>query len=447
MSGLYAGFHRVNITPRLGIPLAGYYQTRISAGVLDELETSAVALKSGENTALIISVDHLGLEQKWVDGMRKRVSDAAGVPLDGIFIACTHTHTAPLIRQADTDDMQREYIDFLTNRLADAAKMAVADLKPAKMGRGRAHAPNIAFNRRYYMKNGEIRTNPGVNNPDVASAVGTADDIVSVLRFDRETGETILIAHFAVHPDTVGGANISADWPGFARRFTESAIENTRCIVLNGAQGDINHVNVSPKAGDENDLAPDFDDCPRGYGHARHMGRCVAGTVMQVFDKVEYSFNDDLNVRQAVISVKSNKPDIGEIDSARRINDLHKAGRDSEIPYTGMMLTTVVAEAERMLLLENGPDEFKVRLSCVSIGNVNLFGVAGEPFSAIGSAMKRETGNDYTLTCCCVNGNEGYFPTLDAYRDGGYESRSSIFKAGVAEAIINEGTKLLNAKG
>ena len=48
------------------------------------------------------------------------------------------------------------------------------------------------------------------------------------------------------------------------------------------------------------------------------------------------------------------------------------------------------------------------------------------------------------LPCCLTNGNEVYFPMQEAYDEGGYESQSSFFKAGVAEFLIEEGTKLLN---
>jgi hypothetical protein len=34
---------------------------------------------------------------------------------------------------------------------------------------------------------------------------------------------------------------------------------------------------------------------------------------------------------------------------------------------------------------------------------------------------------------------------MDAYNEGGYEARSSNFKAGVAELLIDEGLKLLGA--
>ena len=49
------------------------------------------------------------------------------------------------------------------------------------------------------------------------------------------------------------------------------------------------------------------------------------------------------------------------------------------------------------------------------------------------------------LPCCLTNGDAGYFPMRDAYDEGGYEARSSDFKAGVAELIIAEGKELLNS--
>ena len=48
-----------------------------------------------------------------------------------------------------------------------------------------------------------------------------------------------------------------------------------------------------------------------------------------------------------------------------------------------------------------------------------------------------------TIVCCCANGYEGYFPMQSAYDEGGYEARSSKFKPGVAEAIIEGSVELL----
>jgi len=44
---------------------------------------------------------------------------------------------------------------------------------------------------------------------------------------------------------------------------------------------------------------------------------------------------------------------------------------------------------------------------------------------------------------CITNGKNGYFPMKGAYNEGGYESRSSRFKAGVAEYIMEECKELM----
>ena len=85
-----------------------------------------------------------------------------------------------------------------------------------------------------------------------------------------------------------------------------------------------------------------------------------------------------------------------------------------------------------------------MELSSVAIGPVALIGLPGEPFTGIGRGLKKAEGWELVLPCCLTNGNEGYFPMQDAYDEGGYESQSSFFKAGVAEYLIEEGLKVLN---
>jgi hypothetical protein len=292
------------------------------------------------------------------------------------------------------------------------------------------------------MKDGSVRTNPGTNHPDIVAPIGDVDERVNVLRFDRES-DSLVLMNFGNHPDTVGGCNISADWPGFARRSLEQAIPGTKAILFNGAQGDVNHINVHPTGGAGNDLARDFDDVDRGYGHARHIGRVIAGAVLQVYDKVCYTDVEQLRYLQKTVDIPSNIPEEKDMPLAREYAQLHNAGKDSQIPYTGMMLTTVVAEALRMLRLENGPEAFRLPMSGIAIGNVAMIGIAGEPFTGIGRALKKAPGWDLVLPTCSTNGFEGYFPMMDAYDEGGYEARSSNFKAGVAELLIAEGLKLL----
>ena len=444
MNNLKAGFGRTIINPKEGTPISGYYKPRFAEGVIDDLEANALALSDGNNTLLLIAVDNCGIKLDILNVYRSEISKECLLPTENIIITATHTHTGPVCATASENELVKEYITFLKGKLMEVSKAAIADLSDAKMGYGVGKAENISFGRRYIMKDGSIKTNPGVNNPDIVKPLGEVDERVSVLRFDREA-DSLVFVNFTTHPDVVGGSKISSDWPGLTRRCVEKAIDNTKCIFVNGAEGDVNHVNVHPKGGDFNGMFNDFDDVARGYDHARHMAHVVTGGVLQCYCKVIYVDVPEIICKEKSVSIASNMPKASDIPEARRINELHIAGKDDEIPFTGMMLTTVVAEAARMLALEHGPESFAMPINAVSLGSVAFVTIPGEGFTDIGLALKKAEGFELIIPIGLANGYEGYFPMKDSYDEGGYEARSSRFAAGVAETIIEEGKALIKA--
>lgn len=450
MATLKVGFSRVDVTPMLGINMAGYFKTRLADGVLDNLEVSTVAFECDGKKAVMLSVPNCGINRNFNKVLVESITNATGLTSEQILIHSTHTHTGPTVTSGTGEpisELGEEYRVTLTHKLADSAKMALDDLSPAKMGFGQGSAPNVSFVRRFRMKDGSLATNPGVNNPDIVAPVGDIDDSVNVVRFDRQCGDSVVIVNFANHPDVVGGNKLSADWPGILTHEVEHTLENTKCAFFNGAQGDVNHVNVHPTGGYLNDMFMDFDDVARGYNHARYIARVVLGGVLQAYDKVEYVDVNSISYVQNTINMPSNRPTPEEIPEAERINALHEAGKDHELPYKGMMLTTVVAEAGRMVKLKNGPDAFDMELSGLRIGPVAFVGIPGEPFNGIGKGIKAAGTHKMILPLCLTNGSEGYFPMQDAYDEGGYEARSSFFKSGVAEFIIKNSTELLKELG
>ena len=441
---LYAGFSRVNINPETGTLISGYFVDRFAKGVLDDLEVNCAAFRAGKKTAVLMSIDHVGIYRDTMDYFIDSICRATGLPEETVYLHVTHTHTSgPFFEPDTTDEKILRYREFLCHRVTDAAKYALSDLRPARMGTAKSQAPGIAFIRRYVMKDGSVKTNPGVNNPEIDHPVGITDEEVGVIRLDRDGGETIVIANFGCHPDTIGGEYISADWPGFVRRTVEKSIDNTRCILLNGAQGDVNHVNVHPGPGYMNEMFIDFDGVARGYAHARHMGRVVAAAVLQVYDKVDYEEVDSLRFMKREVAIPSHMPAPEELPEARHIAELHLAGRDAELPYQEMELTTRVAEALRMLRLEHGPAYFSMPLTALCVGDAAFFGVPGEPFNAVGRGLKTAEGWKLVLPTINTNAKEGYFPMMDSYTEGGYEARSSRYGAGAAEKIVEEGKKML----
>ena len=437
MNTLQVGFSRVNITPPLGIGLAGSWRKRPAEGVLDELEANCLCLACGDIKVAMLAVDHIGMQQAVLNELRKDVETVTGIPFDAVYVHCTHIHTGPFVNKEPATELEKLYKDQLFRKLVDSVVLAVQDLKPAKMGYAVSTAPNIAYIRRFYMKDGPVATNPKLNDPNIIGPVGKVDERVNVLRFDRE-GDTIILANFGNHPDSVGGNLVSADWPGFVRKYTEQAIPGTKCLFFTGVQGDVNHVNRFPEEWENN---KGYD-----YGNAQRMGRVITGAVMQVYDKMHYVDVDKLKYVFKVALAPANKADPALLPEAHRINDMYVSGMTQQeiLPdVKGMLRTTIIAEAGRMVRLENAPDYFEMPMTGIAIGPVAFIGIPGEPFSGVGFSLKETEGWAMILPTCNTNGKEGYFPMKEAYDEGGYEARSSNFKAGIAELICEEGKKIL----
>ena len=449
MNNLKIGYAQVNINPPLGIGIEGYYVPRFAKGFLDDMLVCALALQVGDNTVLMLSADHIGFNDHF-PRYRAAIAEAAGIPVDNVYLACTHTHTGPFVVPGFGFDQDGEpvhkYADFVENRLRDAAVLAMNDIKPAKMGFIVGYAPErVAYIRRYKMKDGSTFTCPPIDDPNIDHPLGELDQRVNVLRFDQEGGQTVVLYNYGVHVDCIGGEMISPDFPGWVRRTIDKALDGVKTIFFPGCQGDVGSTNVHPSGGDMNDTEISFDNEMKSPGMARFVGRALAGTILQVFDKVEYIDVDKLAILHKMVRVKSNMPTPeDDMEEAHLFAKLHKEGRDNEIPFEAMQLTTAIAKANRLVLLENGPEFFDLELTGLRIGDVAFVGFPGEPFTDIGRQTKTAEGWKLILPCCITNSYKGYFPTKDAYDEGGYEAGSTSYHSSVAASLVAGAKELLD---
>ena len=468
---LKVGFARVDITPPLGTYMPGYYQERHAKEILDPLQINMVAFSDGKTTALVAQYDTEALSDPVADKMRNAIAKATGVPRDAMLLHASHTHDGGFLcpkaghgsnvlgdsRMADVD---RIYVEMAVTRSADAAVEAIRDLKPAKLSCAETEAKRISFVRRYLMKDGKVRTNPGTNNPDVVKPVGNADESVRVLRIDREGGRSVCVINFQTHPDVVRGETITADWPGLTRTVFEAAtFGEALCVVINGTQGDLNHCNVMPRPGELNGLKRDFDAVDRGYDHAWHMANVLASSALSVWLKCAPLEAGAIRYATANVRVPANKAkdtDEKNLAWANDVWNLHEKSRKDGVAGTprdyvtakygwkDMELTTEVARAGRIRRMEKHAPFHDLPIYAIAVGDSLAFGAfPGEPFNDIGVQIRKASPFKLTMLSCLSNGSRGYFPFSTSFKEDGYEAATSPFGPSVADDLIKGQLDLL----
>jgi len=441
---LRTGFSKVCINPPFGAPITGYYEKRFTKGILDDLYVRCTAFDDGEKKAFVLAVDVCYLNQVYFERIKDGICEATGCAREAIFINCSHTHTGPLLGKDFASDVESDpmYDAFLVSACRDAAVYALNDLAETKAEAADTEAKNISFVRRYRMRDGSVATNPGVNNPDIDHPLGTPNETVKLLKLVREGKDDILMITFGTHADSVGGEYISADYMGFACSILENAVPNTKCMFLLASQGDVNHVNVHPTKGESAISKIDFDSVPRSHKHAEHMGRIIAGAVLSVLSVTEEVKLDKISCGFSRVDLPSYQEN-HRVEEVRPIYDLYMQGRADELPYKEMELTTVVAEAVRIMDLQNGPESYPFYLSAIRMGDLCFAGIGGEPFTELGNRIIEGSPFSSTLLCCLTNSEGGYIPNKKAYEEGGYEARTSHLAPGGDDIIVDGMLELL----
>jgi len=430
-----AGFARVDITPPLGSPLAGYSTRRISDHVLDPIELNCVAFSDGENTAVLITEDLLYVMENVATPLRDRIGKACGIPADHVFMQGLHQHTSlrigtrPHVWGPGFND--QTYLDVLYRKFCDVAQLAIADLKDAEMLQAESETPEpISFIRRYRMKDGSVKTNPGFGNPEVDKPLGESDNTVRLLRFKREGADDIALVIFSCHPDVIGGTGFTADWCGFARRYTEKTLEGVKCILVNGAQGDSNHFNVF--------LSREEGLKRRGYKHADFMGKMISDTAVSLWDKAEPMETGRVWGKVEMIYNATNTEGMDRIEECQQILREVARGERPKLNLNDAGEVSRIAELKRELLFQ------KVPVSVLCIGKAGFVGYGGEPFTRY-AANAREVGAPmYIITACLTNGGQGYLPTKEAFDEGGYEAGSSRFTPTLEQETKESAKRLLD---
>ena len=440
------GFSKKCITPPNDSPIAGGYEPKYSIGVIDDLYVRAIAFSYSDTRALVVAVDICYMATEIFDECRTRIAKACGMDRDSIIITCSHTHAGPHVGGGDLTTMKHmpKYVDELKSSIVSAAVEAFGDLTPSKFYTAKGEAKGVSFIRRYMMRDGSVATNPGIHNPDILYPLGEPNETVKLLKIERENKKDVYIVNFGTHACMVGGYRISADYPGVVCSTVEGAIGDCDCVFVVSAQGDTNHVNVNSTPEELRLRDDDLENSSVNRCRAKHLGRSIAGVAISLSMIAREISAHSLSFGTKEIAIPSNKDD-GSVEEARKISKLHKEGRASELPYSGMALTTVIANANRIIRMQTAPDFYTYNIYAISIGDFVFVGLPGEPFTEIGNRVCDASPFDETMLCCVSNCMSTYFPTSKAMREGGYEAVTSNIGIG-ADDVIVEGSKALMMK-
>jgi neutral ceramidase len=432
---LQAGVAVADITPPVGYRMCGYFNERLSTGVLNPLHAKALVLRQGDTRAALVFCDLIGLSPDVSQRARRQVEQETGIPADNILLAGTHSHTGPLYFDALRDYLHekavakqgkdpcetRDYPSELVVGIVQAIKEADAKIVPVQAQAGVAQQQGLSFNRRFHMNDGTVRFNPGVQNPDIVRAAGPIDPSVGMIFLRNANGKDIFasLVNFALHLDTTGGTLYAADYPYFVEQNLREKFGKDFVLLFGtGTCGDINHIDVTTK----DRLKPET------------IGATLAGTVAAAQSKT--IAKPSLAVRRAVVEVPIQKFTAAEIEQARK--DMDKIGT-SDLPFLDQVKAYKIMDVQA-----RGGSTISLEVQAFRLSDeVAVVGLPGEVFVEHGLAIKKASPFPVTLVIELCQDDVAYVPTRKAFAEGSYETVNSRIAPGGGEAMTDLAIRLL----
>lgn len=434
---LEVGVARVEITPPLSFPMAGYYSIRLSTGTHDPLWAKAICFRQGGGVPCVLMIcDTISINESVTTEIRRRIHEKTGLPEGCVVITATHTHTGP-IRDAFVPDLPPEqnlefakkgdyasfrYSNWWVEKGTEAILAALGNFRPATLSVGEVSVTDLSFNRRFFMKDSdEVRFNPGVRNPNIIRPAGPIDpQMLTVFVTDPATGKPFAsLTNFALHLDTTGGTLFSADYPYYVECVLQEKFgSDFTSFFGTGTCGDINHIDVS---GETRRKAPEIGTelgqrIAKAYDHLSHVGE-----------------TPNIGSRMSTIECRRQEFPAGEVAAAEAMREaiFH--------PEVGNYTFLERVKAGKILNFSQMPQTFQVDIQCIRLSSdTAIVALPGEVFVDLGLEIKKNSPFKNTLILELSQMNAKYVPTEKAFREGSYETINSLFIPGTGERFASE---------
>lgn len=444
-----AGAFAMDITPeKFPISVNGGMQDRQAKGAHDRLHARCLVLDDETTRIAIVVCDSCMIPRELMDEAKERASKNTGIPTAHMLISATHTHTAPTVGGVFQSDPDKDYVKFLAERIAQGIEKANAARVPAKIGWGIGKEPGQVFNRRWKMKpdaiqadpfgrlNDLVKMNPGYKNPGLVEPAGPIDPEVAVLSVQTREGKPIaLLANYSLH--YVGGVEpLSADYFGaFAERIGQllkvDKGDSFVGILSNGTSGDINNVDFANAAPGKREP----------FSQIRVVADAVAKAAFAAEQKIAYRDWVPLAMAEKEITLGVRKPPA---------DDLARAKATIAAAKDGKLVSMAEVYARETVLMAEYPEKVSIKLQALRIGELGIVAIPCETFVEIGLEIKKKSPLKPTFTIELANGYNGYLPTPEQHKLGGYETwraRSSYLEVEASTKITATLFELLGKVG
>lgn len=259
---LRAGSAALDLTPDPSVSLLGYdFRQEClppgNDGVLDRLQTRALALSDGRQLAVLISNDLCILSQAWCRRVRQAVAQALAITPAAVIVANSHTHSGPWLREpelesavagvlphadtgASTSDPLRIYAASLEARMVEAARRAAGLLVPVRLVVRQAPL-GLGYCRRVSTPQGVRHCWNPQEYPELDPGPAADPTLVVVDLVQTNGPRRFTIVNHGAHPVVLGKTSrqVSADWPGAMLACLRAWLPGCEPTFLLGACGDV----------------------------------------------------------------------------------------------------------------------------------------------------------------------------------------------------------------
>lgn len=437
MTDLRAGVAELDITPWLDIGLAGHFEARQAQDIDDPLRAKALVLDDGNTPLALVVLDLISLPRADVQAIRTLIAEHTRIPADQVMIACTHTHTAPMVR--DSRDLRRDeaFVTWLIRRVADTVRLAEKRLQPALLATGAGACHGLSFCRRFRMRDGTVMMNPGRNNPQIVEPTSPIDPTVGVLYVETPDHQPLaVLAQFSLHyVGTDNPLHLSADYYGhFATAMRERLGPTCVPMLMNGTSGQINNIDVSDP------------HQTRGHAQARRVAQAVATEVHRVIHTLTPQPASHLAATTERITLPRKQVTAEDVMLAERLLAGEPLPTEAG-PWSFVVGQPIPERLERLYAHSCAPlhalrdQPIASEVQTFRVGDSAWVALPGEVFVEIGLAIKADSPLAQTFVIGLANDSLGYLCTDHAYQhEGGYETWASIGNAvgAGAEGVLRD---------